>query len=204
MDLIGIKGISTRTKLEVREKWSEIYEDKDWDEDYWRPCAMCEEIEEIIYDQNLDADPCDICPLTVDGWCRAYKGESRLARDYHPSDEAWLADVEKFLDWMDREINGNITNNLYRNILERMGWETTNDKTYGEDEVFSAHRELSDREYMCGVYHVLNELFPYKGNLLRELEKINCCDPDRTEKIDKILDELKRDVDSSGPLGEWP
>jgi len=81
------------------DKWKRAVLDG-WSDRLWHKCAVCDLLNKLGDVRR--------CPLRRDRWCNGSGWSSRLSIHYHHSDDdAWKADVEKFLESLEPYMSEN-------------------------------------------------------------------------------------------------
>jgi hypothetical protein len=100
-------GIPTEVLRKIRAKWSVILRTGQWNEAFWKECALCEYVRQYRNNNTPHNKPyivrhCKLCPAFEEQWCTNDKNMSRLHRDHekHKNDYDWLSAVKQFVDQM--------------------------------------------------------------------------------------------------------
>jgi len=85
-------------------KWYKSYLGE---EDDWTSCPICEDVQANWPDDLSDDLYCsDLCPLSVSGWCREYKDDSKLSEEYDDVEGGLTQSelLENYLWWITIEL----------------------------------------------------------------------------------------------------
>jgi len=121
IEKICIDDVPKKVIASVRAKWRKARREG-WDEDLWRPCKMCEYVDEEIGRRGEDPEDyaeegCEICALNPD-WCTGDMTRSKIAGPYcdvrescekscyectkEPDMDKWACRIDDFIEYLTR------------------------------------------------------------------------------------------------------